>query len=327
VEIPSPPPYYRGKVGLSQVINTSPAKCAKEDPMHDDFKKAVVEAFKELLEAKHLYQSCEIKTDHLVAPLPKRKRLSKKLPPMVRLLANMPDEMNRTGVKFNNLRVKMDFCSTWELAVGPAPESSDQARAIVLPTIRILCKCDEHKQPHRATKESTESGMIVYHAKDREEQPLQIFSIPYKCQSCDAEPVIFLVRREGLKLRLVGRSQFEPISTPACIPKQLAAHYSDAVAAFKTNHCLGALFYLRTVIEQQMRRVVKPTTRITGEELADEYQKQLSPDFPKSFPSFKKLYQDLSAALHEAREDEELFSAAVKHIEKHFDAVRLLSKA
>jgi hypothetical protein len=110
------------------------------------------------------------------------------------------------------------------------------------------------------------------------------------------------------------------------IPSAAAGYYRNSKVAFNTGHCLAAIFYLRTAIEQNMRKIIKPSGRISGEELAEEYQKGLPADFTGRFPSLKKIYQDLSGAMHEAREDDQLFLASLAALEKHFEARKVFSK-
>jgi hypothetical protein len=42
------------------------------------------------------------------------------------------------------------------------------------------------------------------------------------------------------------------------------------------------------------------------------------------FPSLPDIYNKLSAALHEAREDSDLFESQIIEIEKHLDGKRLV---
>src|SRR5260221_14079702 len=54
------------------------------------------------------------------------------------------------------------------------------------------------------------------------------------------KPLCFLVRREGLKLTLVGRSQLPEIATPVFIPENLRKYYRNAIIADQTNFTLAA---------------------------------------------------------------------------------------
>jgi|ERR1043166_297498 hypothetical protein len=296
--------------------------------MATQFGNAVCESLRELLESKHLFQSVQVNIEKLLKPIPRKTRFPKAGPHLVRMLASSLDANERSRAKFENLIAGVRYSWPWRFACTTSSAEKDRgAQVISLPGIRIPCEhCDAGRPTHRAKVQENEmlSGMSETNGADG--KLVQIFALPYQCQNCLAEPVIFFIRRESLKLTLVGRSQFEPIPVPKCIPKAVADHYRDATVAFKTGHCLAAIFYLRTAIEQHMRGVVKPAGRISGEELADQYQKILPPDFPSRFPSFKKLYQELSVGMHEARTDDNLFVASCANVEKHFEAVRLLAR-
>ena len=290
------------------------------------FADAVRQALRELLESKHLFQSVRLDIDKLLEAIPKRKRVPKDLPQVARLVVSSLNEMPRRQAKLANLCATVKFGWPWRFT--STKTSGENLDGIIsLPTIRIPCAhCDAAKQPHHARVAGNEISYCLYEAKVNGEEQIQIFALPYQCQNCLTEPVMFFVRRDDMKLTLLGRSQFEPIAVPDCIPKVVAMHHRAAEIAFKTGHCLAAIFYLRTLIEQYMKSIVKPIGRISGEELADQYQKQLPIDFPSRFPSFKRIYQDLSAAMHDAREDDELFRSSLENVGKHFETVRLLGK-
>ena len=161
----------------------------------------------------------------------------------------------------------------------------------------------------------------------KENDIVQLFFFPYQCQSCRGEPLILVVRREGIKLQLVGRSQFEKIKVPRHIPKEENKYYSDAKIAYNTGRILAGLFYLRTMIEQYMRRVLDNYTRVTGEELAEQYAKLLDEEFPKRFKTLRKIYEELSAKIHDAQNDEGQFLQSLFDINTHFEQLKLIPLA
>jgi len=128
-----------------------------------------------------------------------------------------------------------------------------------------------------------------------------------------------MVRREGLKLTLVGRNHFEIPQVPNTLPKEEMNYFGEAVMAFNTGSVLAGLFMLRTTVEQYMRRVLDTREKLTGDDLADRYAQRLADDFPKErYPSFKTIYDELSACLHAADANEEQFLKSRAGIEKHF---------
>lgn len=192
--------------------------------------------------------------------------------------------------------------------------------AFRLPTIRIPCSnCSGELQPHNPWFQK-DRPYVYSETLSNSEKRIQVFAFAFQCQLCKKEPLLFMVRRDGLKLTLVGRSQFGEVSIPKFIPEPVRGFYRGAIIAFNTGHPLAAIFYLRTLIEQYMRSVVEPGERVTGDELARQYAETLPEDFRSRQPSFSKAYDDLSGAIHEAREDGNLFLQTLKDVERHFEA-------
>lgn len=144
-------------------------------------------------------------------------------------------------------------------------------------------------------------------------------------------PVRFLVRREGLKLRLAGRDPIELISTPKVLPKGPAKYYSDAVIAHHAGQTLAGLFLMRVFVEQFWRTIpavqelLKSDSRATGEKQGDAYQKDLPPAFKEKFPSLKDCYGKLSEAIHAADASATIFAEISTAIVEHFDARRVFN--
>ena len=164
---------------------------------------------------------------------------------------------------------------------------------------------------------------------------MQVFAFPYQCQGCKGEPLVLFVRREVLKLTLVGRSQFPQIIVPKFIPETQRKFYRNAIISDQTNFVLAAALYLRTLIEQYFYQAI-PEPQIkaikgnpTGDELADLYAKTLPQHFPGNFPSLKKAYDDLSRIVHSGKEDDEAkasFQTIRKAVEGHFEAIQLFRR-
>ena len=73
-----------------------------------------------------------------------------------------------------------------------------------------------------------------------------------------------------------------------------------------------------------MRRVIKITYRIRGEDLADKYVLLLSDRFPQKFNLIKRVYEELSVCLHAANASTEQFETSRKDIEQHSQQLELL---
>jgi hypothetical protein len=147
----------------------------------------------------------------------------------------------------------------------------------------------------------------------------QLFSVLLQCQRCMGKPEAVLVRREGWRLSLHGRSPMEHVDVPKYIPKEEQSLFRDAVIAAHGGKILAALFYLRVFIEQFARRVTGETGRRYGDELMEEYGKTLPDPHRSTMPSLREWYEKLSEPMHAAKEDEKLFEEAKEAISKHFE--------
>jgi hypothetical protein len=263
----------------------------------------VVVAVKLLLETKHLYQSVLVgfsTTD-------------------VKAIAEAE------GV------AHLEFLKEWtsliqdNWIVGDHLDVFGNRRAILLgkniifvpPDIKTVCTiCDRIEafnpitaidfcDPKRAINETTQghNGTI------------QVFVFSYLCQSCKSVPEVFLVRRDGSKLTLSGRTPMEHIDVPKDIPKSVKEYYSGALVAYQSGQTLAANFLLRTLIERfsidKVGDVDKP---------AEEYTKRLPQDFKERFPSLSDFYKKLSDDIHKAEGSAELFEDSRTKIIKHFEA-------
>jgi len=166
-----------------------------------------------------------------------------------------------------------------------------------------------------------------YFAKDTQDRHIfQTFFFPFQCQNCKGEPLVFMVRRVNLKIILVGRNHFEEAQIPKYLSKPESKFFRDSIVAYNTGNILAGLFYLRTFIEQYMRRVTqKYDVKISGEELGDEYARILADDFPAHrYKSLKKVYEELSVPLHNAEDSTEQYEISKSDIFNHFDQLRLI---
>src|SRR5450756_1811318 len=96
--------------------------------------------------------------------------------------------------------------------------------------------------------------------------------------------------------------------------------------AYQSGQELAALFLLRTFItfiEQFARRQTGSTT-LRGEDLMGKYMEPLPGELNTGFPSLRKLYEEISAALHEADPTKAPFQQKKREVDRHFDARRLL---
>jgi len=85
---------------------------------------------------------------------------------------------------------------------------------------------------------------------------------------------------------------------------------------------LAGIFFLRTLIEQWARSAVAGPD-LPADKALDAYMRTLPEDFKARFPSLPSLYAELSADMHAALGDKDLFEKARAAIVKHFKARRL----
>jgi hypothetical protein len=197
-----------------------------------------------------------------------------------------------------------------------------------IPTIRMACNfCDGVRLAHNSgfrDEKTLVYGVVVGNDKG---QLCQVFTFPFQCQNCpkgQGEPIFYLVRREGLKFTITGRSHFAEVDIPKSFPKEESRYFRGAIIGHTAGQTLAALFLLRVFVEQYMRRVTRTTDRIRGEELVDKYSLLLPADFPPKFNSLKRVYEELSERLHSADASAEQFDSSRKDIEDHFDMLKLL---
>lgn len=289
------------------------------------------ESVRTLLEHKHLYQSVEadISVDREeVGKLVDLERHYTTQDDIAAFQRSVNDKHIGTAVDCTRKTLEAVPWRFWvdQPDPGDINDSSLEYKSldIQLPDIKVACDfCDDTVQPHNPVRvNGLEDGVAAELGAQK-----QIFFLSYLCQSCKRESVIYVVRRQEWKLTIVGRSRFESVPIPKAMEKlQEARFYRDAVIAFNSGKTLASLFYLRTLIEQYFRRVLKvdKDEKVRGEDLAKDYRKLLDPEFPMRFNTLGSTYESLSNALHAACEDEALYISAKADIEKHFEALALL---
>src|SRR5262249_48182223 len=157
--------------------------------------------------------------------------------------------------------------------------------SFLIPTIRLACKfCKDTLSVHNSGFPE-ERMLYTNFSKNSGAEICEVFTFPFECQACKGEPIFYLVRREGLKFTITGRSHFPKVAMLKSLPEEEVSYFRGAIIGHATGQILAALFLLRVFIEQYMRRVTKTTGKITGDELADKYASLLPSDFPQRFDS------------------------------------------
>jgi hypothetical protein len=288
---------------------------------------AVAETLKRLLSEKHLYQAVEVDTAFMSA-VAKQLYYEPRMSPVLPMMRGVSPAKSLEDILAQGRSVAVQG---WMPHVYFGRRNPEMIQAAVpgtgspiqfyLPTINTFCDRCGDRWPFNPVSE----GSLWVPGKEQDEW----FYLGYQCQQCKGLVVRFLVRREGLKLRLVGRDPIEVLPTPKVLPKGINKYYSDAQIAHHAGQTLAGLFLLRVFIEQFWRttEVVKTLLeqdpRATGEKQGDAYQGTLPQDFKDHFPSLKDIYGKLSAAIHKADANALLFDECCSTVVEHFDARRL----
>jgi hypothetical protein len=287
--------------------------------------KAISSAMKVLLTSKHLYQYVDVDLAPVAA---QGKALNDEV--LRGEPGASPVPVPKLPATADELKKDPDSCVNVTWAFGGCNISGAMRDVIMfdLPHVNTYCDICNDRPPHNPVVEQCSSVILAGHEQD------QWYYMAYECQQCKTIPIRLLVRREGTRLRFVGRDPIEFVPPPPGL-KGNTKFYSDAMVAHHAGQTLAGLFLLRTYIEQFWRTLlavqdllkkkqrITGQPRATGEEMGAVYQDTLPPDFKSRFPSLLEVYGQLSAAMHEAKADPVLFEDSANKIAKHFDARRL----
>jgi hypothetical protein len=274
-------------------------------------------AFQKLLNTKHLYQTVDVDFEPAIreeATEIFRRRNRDSIGGVIKL---NPKKSTLDEVR-QELFAELDALDWFCGILLPVPPH--RVCFSLLPVGTLCSVCDEVTAFNLWDQDEQSVRTITLGTKGE-----QVFTLTLQCQGCRSRVVVFMVRRKGRKIQLVGRSEFEEVKAPSYIPKEHKGFYSQALIAFNCGRFLPALFLLRTLIEQYMRAVTRRAD-LRGDELCDEYNKTLDEDFKSRFPSLKDVYGKLSDALHRADPNESLFKAELERVGHHFEGRDLFAR-
>lgn len=275
------------------------------------------DAFRALLEDKHLYQSVTLDRQALYQ-----------------------DAEGAGQFHANNVRQQIDTAidDAWHALDEISIQRLSRARTddtefppriyFFVETIKTFCASCHEKTPFNLLR-----AIDVYQDKDngwrtiRHPKDAQDFVFLFECQSCKLPADVFLVRRRGEKLTLSGRAPIEFQDVPRYIPRDFRQYFSGAVVAFQSGQVLCGIFMLRTLVEQfVLSKVSDKLQGVKIPEALDLYAQELPKDFRERFPPLKVIYGKLSEAVHSARADEKLWEESKQDIMRHFEALDLFSR-
>ena len=113
----------------------------------------------------------------------------------------------------------------------------------------------------------------------------------------------------------------EHVQVPPEVPKEVTRFYSGAVVAYQSGQTLAGLFLLRTLCEQWARKFA--AAQDFADEAINKYMDSLPGDFKARFPSFRSIYEKLSADIHAATGSDELYVQMLAELNEHFSARKL----
>lgn len=272
---------------------------------------AIRDQAKVLLEEKHLYQSVEAVEFDQIA-----QSISRRIP------------MDNVKVAFEKLVRDVTASPIIVSETISFTREKPLELTLLLQNVKLYCsRCGERETFSPVWYTDATRGLRERNSSDHRvaipPHGFQLFAAVFQCETCKSMPVSFFIERRNWKLTLAGRSPFEEVAVPKYVPRPEKKLFTDAIVAARTGNALAGLFYLRCFIEQFGRRQTGIRDRQTGETILDAYQATLPPDKRDHMPSLKSWYERLSAAMHEAIEDEKLFDEALKEILEHFDFRRM----
>jgi len=279
------------------------------------FTKTIIQSLQELLNTKHLYQSVRVE-------YPDKEKLSETLINEIEKIGEVP--FNDAVDLFDEL-YSIATNAAWKIETHFGPRGDLVTSGVIDYTPKLLispntvksyCRICENVEPFNFLH-----GYDVLNEFIEDDFQAQVFPLTYQCQGCKDVPEVFLVRREGNKLTLSGRSPIEKVIVPKFLPKEQAMYVSNAIVAYNSGQILSGIFQLRTFIEQYVRCSNPKTKDI--ESLFKEYSSPLPNDFNDRFPSLKAIYDSLSVAIHLADPNDDIYNKARDDIYKHFDAKRI----
>jgi hypothetical protein len=285
-----------------------------EQPIISNFRielsKEITKTLKSLLETKHLYQSTNVDIDSARATIKPQGYITD-------AFQNVP----------LNTFIEQIVNGYWEsnsLILGNSGAFNGENVAVIIPGVKILCKeCDRIEAFNSISIMDFSKKVQPEIQENSRNEVVQIFVLSFLCQSCKSIPEVFIIRREGIKLILSGRSPMETISVPKDIPKPVKEYYIGALLAFQSGQTLPANFMLRVLIEQWVRHNTQEPASREVFEVIDKYMKSLGNGFTGQFYSIRQLYEELSADIHGATGSIALFEKTLNEINNHFEARRL----
>jgi len=197
----------------------------------------------------------------------------------------------------------------------------------LLPDIETRCRNCKKPTAHGSMSVSFMYGLGSPFPVISEETG-DVFVLYYACALCRSGVIVFLVKRKGYRLQLCGRSERLVVEAPKSLPKKLRPICSDAISAVRENDVHAGFYHLRTLVEHYMKRCLQLPLqqRMTGDELAAQYNETLDPRMSGGIPSVSAIYEKASVWMHARSGSESDFQLLLDEFVGHLQAKALSEK-
>src|SRR5258707_6645408 len=189
---------------------------------HNALAGSVHRALAQLLCNKHLYQFVDVNLEPLLEVSKAIEAERRRTEPTMSLSApapmpsSVPEILAMPGSVAN---------LPWPITSSQILGKMSDIVMVELPSINTYCSTCKVRPPFNPVYEM--SGTVLMPGREN----YHWYHLAYQCQQCKGIPVHFLVRREGLKLKLAGRDPLEAIPPPKVLPKAQAKFFGDAQIA------------------------------------------------------------------------------------------------
>jgi len=243
-----------------------------------------------------------------------RKEFSKR--PWVPVSQDIPQE--------NHMRSEF-FCG-----VGDAPlntPNDEMKLTFPLPSIKLYCSNCKDEHTFLSIGVLWADGFMNYYPRICEKTE-QLFNFSYNCGICKKNLIGFLVKRNGSRITLCGRTERLRVNVPSIVPKKFRIIVEDAIGAANENDIYAGFYHLRAFCEHYMKSCINMSAseRITGDELSNKYNSTLDNRMTSGLPSMSKIYEAASKLMHERRGNRDDFDRLLNEIEGHLSAKKLFEK-
>jgi len=195
----------------------------------------------------------------------------------------------------------------------------------ILPTVRTWCAACKSHELHDSIPHVECSPYHLNHHEVRDVLGIQKFLFNYRCHRCKGELLVFMVRRDKLKLQLCGRSRPYFPEIPVEIPKALHAIYAHALAAAACNDLPAAFYHMRTLLEHHMKAVcgLQMQEQLVGSELCERYNSRLDPMVAER-AALTREFERCSVYLHNRSGELSDFEEIRQRVFAHFRLIKTL---